>query len=144
MAESERPPSMLEESHAFWRENTRALIKESIQALEETAKQAVGVAGILEGLYFHAITYADLRGQVNVGEALVYLLPLACWAISVLLGLAVFFPRTYETNISSWRQGKVTFEHVVAYKHRMLKLSGVFLGLGGVALFVALALYLAG
>lgn len=142
---SEKPPhpSMLEESRAFWRENTRELVGESIRLLEETAKQIIGIAGIMEGLYFHAIVYADIRGNVNTREALIYLLPLGCWAVSVLLGLLVFFPRTYHTNINSWRESKHTFETIVIYKHRILKLSAAFLALGCVSLFITLAVYLA-
>jgi len=103
------------------------------------------VAGILEGLYFHAIAYSDIRGQLGgVGPLLLYLLPLLLWLGSLLAALLVFFPRTYTSNISSWRESKEAFEHIVTYKHTVLKVAGGFLVLGALALFVAMGAYLAG
>jgi hypothetical protein len=103
------------------------------------------VAGILEGLYFHAIAYSDIRSNLGSGcLILVYLAPLALWLVSLLFALLVFFPRTYATNINSWRESKSAFERLVAYKHGMLKISGILLALGGLALFAAMGAYLAG
>jgi len=73
-----------------------------------------------------------------------YLLPLALWLVSLLAALLVFFPRAYASNISSWRESKAFFERVVTYKHNMLKIAGLFLALGALALFAAMGAYLAG
>jgi uncharacterized membrane protein len=75
---------------------------------------------------------------------MVYLLPLLLWLVSLLAALLVFFPRSYEANISSWRESRAAFERVVAYKHAMLKVAGLFLFLGVLALVVAMGAYLAG
>jgi hypothetical protein len=129
----------------FWKDTARGLLGESIKSIEETAKQIIGVAGILEGLYFHAIAYSDIRGQLGgVGSLLLYLLPLLLWLVSLLAALLVFFPRTYASNISSWRESKAAFERIVTYKHAMLKIAGLFLTLGALALFAAMGAYLAG
>lgn len=128
----------------FWKDTAKVLLGESIKSIEETAKQIIGVAGILEGLYFHAIAYSDIRGQLGgVGPLLLYLLPLLFWLVSLLAALLVFFPRTYASNISSWLESKAAFERVVTYKHTMLKTAGLFLALGALALFAALGAYLA-
>jgi len=71
-----------------------------------------------------------------------YTLPLALWLVGLCLALLVFFPRTYQANISSWRESKTAFDSLVAYKHAMLKAAGLFLALGGLALFVVMAAYL--
>ena len=64
----------------FWKDTAKGLLGESIQSIEETAKQIIGVAGILEGLYFHAIAYSDVRGKLGSGWlVLLYLTPLALW-----------------------------------------------------------------
>jgi len=129
----------------FWKDTAKGLLGESIKSIEGTAKQIIGVAGILEGLYFHAIAYSDIRGQLGgVGPLLLYLLPLLLWLGSLLAALLVFFPRTYTSNISSWRKSKAAFERIVTYKHAMLKVAGGFLVLGAVALFAAMGAYLAG
>ncbi len=128
----------------FWKDTAKGLLGESIKSIEGTAKQIIGVAGILEGLYFHAIAYSDIRGQLGGVGLLLYLLPLLLWLGSLLAALLVFFPRTYASNISSWRESKDAFERIVTYKHAMLKVAGGFLVLGAVALFAAMGAYLAG
>ncbi|MDH4137799.1 MAG: hypothetical protein OEW09_13950 [Anaerolineae bacterium] len=129
----------------FWKDTAKGLLGESIKSIEETAKQIIGVAGILEGLYFHAIAYSDIRGQLGgVGPLLLYLLPLLLWLVSLLAALLVFFPRAYASNISSWRESKAAFERIVTYKHTMLKIAGLFLVLGALALFATMGAYLAG
>ena len=129
----------------FWRDTAKGLLGESIKSIEETAKQIIGVAGILEGLYFHAIAYSDIREQLGgVGPLLLYLLPLLFWLVSLLAALLVFFPSAYESNISSWRESKAAFERIVTYKHIMLKIAGLSLALGALALFAAMGAYLAG
>ncbi len=129
----------------FWKDTAKGLLGESVKSIEETAKQIIGVAGILEGLYFHAIAYSDVRGSLGSGWLLLlYVTPLAFWLVSLCFALLVFFPRTYASNISSWRESKAAFERIVAYKHAMLKTAGIFLALGALALFAAMGAYLAG
>jgi hypothetical protein len=137
-------PILPDPSLAFWKDNAKALLGESIKSIEETAKQIIGVAGILEGLYFHAITYSSVRGKLNGWLVLVYIAPLACWLVSLSLSLLVFFPRTYDTNINSARESRAAFERVVIYKHDKLKVAGIFLFLGALSLFAAMGVYLAG
>ena len=129
----------------FWKDTAKGLLGESVKSIEETAKQIIGVAGILEGLYFHAIAYSDVRGGLGSGWLLLlYLAPLAFWLVSLCFALLVFFPRTYASNISSWRESKAAFERIVAYKHSVLKTAGTFLALGALALFATMGAYLAG
>ena len=129
----------------FWKDTAKGLLGESIKSIEETAKQIIGVAGILEGLYFHAVAYSDIRGKLGSGWLVpLYLLPLALWLVSLLAALLVFFPRAYASNISSWRESKEAFERIVTWKHAALKVAGGFLVLGALALFAAMGAYLAG
>ena len=129
----------------FWKDVAKGLLGESIKSIEETAKQIIGVAGILEGLYFHAIAYSDVRGKLGSGWlVLLYLTPLTFWLVSLLAALLVFFPRAYASNISSWRESKAAFERIVTWKHAALKMAGGFLALGALALFAAMGAYLVG
>ena len=129
----------------FWKDTAKGLLGESIKSIEETAKQIIAIAAILEGLYFHAIAFSDIRGWLGgVAALIVYLLPLLLWLVSLLAALLVFFPRTYEANISSWRESRAAFERIVAYKHDLLKVAGLFLFLGVLALVFAMGAYLAG
>ena len=128
----------------FWKDTARGLLGESVKSIEETAKQLIGVTGILEGLYFHAIAYSDVRGELSGGLLVLYVMPLIFWLVGLWFALLVFFPRTYDSNISSWRESKATFERIVAYKHARLKAAGFLLVLGVVGLCAALGAYLAG
>jgi hypothetical protein len=79
-------------SLAFWKNNAKGLVGESIKAIEEAAKQIIGVTGILEGLYFHAIAYSRVRGKLDGRSLLIYIAPLCCWLVSLTLALLVFLP----------------------------------------------------
>jgi hypothetical protein len=136
---------ILEENRNFWRENARTVLTESIKSIEETARQIIVANGILEGLYFHAVTFSNIRGnQITFGILLIYLMPLVLWLISISTAMLVFFPRIYVTNLNSWRDSKDSFENIVAYKHMMLKTSAVFLVTGIIGLVIALTKYLLG
>ena len=117
----------------FWMDTAKGLLGESIKSIEEAAKQII------------AIAFSDIRGGLgSIWTWIVYLLPLLLWLLSLLAALLVFFPRTYQANISSWRESRAAFERVVAYKHDMLKVAGLFLFLGAAALAFAMGVYLAG
>lgn len=60
----------------------------------------------------------------NCGQ--LYLSPLFLWLVSLLAALLVFFPRTYASNISSWRESRAAFERIVTWKHTALKVAGGF------------------
>ncbi len=133
---------MRDEVREFWRQNTRDLVRESVKSIEETAKQLIGVVSILEGLYFHAITYADIRGKVSTLEKIGYMSPLFFWTLSLVAALLVYFPRAYDTNIASWRHSKRMFQNIVAWKRIWLMIAAVLMVCGGALLLVVLAFYL--
>src|SRR5437879_5874304 len=63
----EPPDPIKEEARTFWRELGKDLIRKSIDPINEAAKQIIAVTGILEGLYFNAITFSNLRGKAPSG-----------------------------------------------------------------------------
>ncbi len=139
------PDELTKETREFWRDVGRTLVRESIATLDETAKQIIGVAGILEGLYFHAIAYSDLRGQVTTLLPLaVYLAPIVFLLFSILTAFAIFFPDRYRINIRSFEASRQAYEHVVARKLQLLKAASIFLILGIASTLLALMLYLRG
>ena len=89
----EPPDPLVEETRAFWRDLGKDMARESIATIDETARQVITVAGILEGLYFHAIAFGDLRGKVAGGWPMaIYLAPIVLLLFSLCAGLLVFFP----------------------------------------------------
>jgi hypothetical protein len=137
--------TQVDDARAFWRETGRLMVRESIGALDETARQILTVAGILIGLYFNAIAFGDLKGTLSdPALVLIYLAPIALLIVSATAALWVFFVKTYGLNIHSSQGSKEVYEQVLARKHRAAWISSVFLVLGVVALLVAVFRYLRG
>jgi hypothetical protein len=141
----EPPDPRVEETRSFWRDVGRTMVRESIATIDETARQIITVAGVLEGLYFHAIAFSDLRGQVTGGLPLaIYLAPIALLLFSICAGLLVFFPTHYRLNLHSSQASQEIHEQVVASKLRCMRIAAVCLVLAIVGLFGAVWIYLGG
>jgi hypothetical protein len=93
------------------------------------------VAGILEGLYFHAIMFADLRGQVAGWSMIVYLILIVLLLGSLIAALLVFFPDYYRLNFNSSEASRQVYERVVTSKLIALRFASLFLVLGIGSLF---------
>ena len=137
------PPVVTPEPDPFWRENARKLVGESISTIEEMAKQLIVVNSLLEGIYFHAITFSDVKPVIfSPWIAAIYLAPIILWLMSLVFALLTLLPKAYAININSSRASKETFEKIVAKKHGMLKVSEFFLIISFVGLMLAMAHYL--
>ena len=133
-----------EDLKEFWREAGKQIVKSSIDTLESVAKQLLAVAGILEGLYFHAITFTDLRGTVSGWTLFVYILPIILLLVTIVFSLVVFLPEMYKINIANWRACKSTFEEISQSKLVAVRAASISLGLAVVSLMVAVSVYLIG
>ncbi len=133
-----------EDLKEFWRDAGKDIVNKSIDTLEGVAKQILTVAGILEGLYFHAITFTDLRGSVSEWVLAIYLTPVVLLLLSIVFSLIVFLPEAYQFNIANWRVCKTRFEEISYSKLVAVRLASIFLGLAVVSLIVAVWIYLAG
>ncbi len=136
------PPIIPVEPNPFWRENARKLVGESISTIEDVAKQLIAVNSLLEGIYFHAIAFSDVKPVLTGWIAGVYLAPILLWLLSLVFAVLTLSPKAYAININSSRDSKERFEEIVAKKHGMLKWSEFFLVLSFIALFAAVAHYL--
>ncbi len=141
----EPPDPLAVETRAFWREVGKTLVRESIGTIDETAKQIIGVAGVLEGLYVNAITFSDLRGKVSGGwPQVVYLAPMVLLLVSLSAALLVFFPGRYPLNLHSSEASQLVYERVVTRKLRLMRIASAGLVLGVAAVFLAVWTYLWG
>ena len=132
------------ELEGFWREQGRDLVRGSIASIEKTARQVIAVAGILEGLYFHAVAFTGLRGQLSTCQTLVYLLPVLLLLLSLAAGLLVFFPELDEVELRQWRACKNLQKKILHSKLRLLRAASFLLLAAVVALALAVWVYLAG
>ena len=138
----DEPPLIPPKINPFWKENARKLVGESISTMESVAKEIIVVAGLLEGLYFHAITFSDLRGELEGDMLVVYLAPLALWLASLSLAILTLSRKDYQININSSSDSKQVFEAIVEKKYSRLKMAEVFLIASFIFLFWAVFSYL--
>ena len=138
----DEPPVVATKPNPFWKENARKLVGESISTIEAVAKQIIVVAGLLEGLYFHAITFSDLRGSLSGGMVWVYLSPIVLWLASLFFAMWTLMPEAHEININSTRSSKKTFEDIVSEKHLRLMISEALLLASFLPLLIAVYYYL--
>jgi len=137
----EEPPTIVPEPNPFWKKNAEKLVGESISTIEDVAKELIVVTSLLEGLYFHAITFSDLRTSLS-GPAWIYLAPIAMWLISLFFAIWTLSPKVYGININSTRSSKETFEEIASRKHTLLMLAEAFLIASFLPLLVAVYYYL--
>jgi hypothetical protein len=131
----------------FWLEIMRGFFKDAIDSIEGAARQLISVLTLLEGIYFAAISFSDIRtamsgGYESAGLTLLFILPVVLWLVSLSYAVAVFTPEAYQTNISSPDLSRKTYHEIVAYKHRMLKRSHLALIIGFIPLIIAIVAYL--
>ena len=139
----EQDPSIAE-TRLFWREMGKDFLQKSVETIDGTAKQIIVVVGILEGLYFHAIAYSDIRGQLNNGEVWIYLAPILILLVSLISALLVFFPDRYRLDPRSASAAEIIYKRVVRAKYWALFSASVFLILGVAGMFLAVYTFLIG
>jgi len=137
----EEAPVREAEPNPFWKQNAEKLVGESISSVEDTAKQFVIITGLLEGIYFHAITFSDVKNMEGI-SVLIYVAPLVLWLISLIFAVMVLVRKKYGININSSRDSKEKFEKILEGKYKLIRISGLFLILSFVALTIALLHYL--
>lgn len=137
----EEAPVREAEPNPFWKQNAEKLVGESISSVEDTAKQFVIITGLLEGIYFHAITFSDVKSMEG-SSVLIYAAPIVLWLISLIFAVLVLVRKKYGININSSRDSKEKFEKILEGKYQLIRISGLFLILSFVALTIALMHYL--
>jgi hypothetical protein len=136
------PPVVPVRLNPFWKENARKLVGESISTIEDVAKQIIVVTSLLEGLYFHAIAFSDLRGVLNGDLLLVFLAPIVLWIMSLFFAMLTLLPKAHRININATSSSKETFEKIVSEKHLLLIASEAFLLASFLPLLFAVYYYL--
>jgi hypothetical protein len=131
--------------HTFWLETGRNMVRGSIVAIDELAKQVITVSGILIGLYINAIALSSLRGSVSDFWAmLIYVSPLVLLFCSMLSGFMVFFPDKKRLDLESSTEARLIFNQSVKSKLRQARIASYCLLLSIIALFLAGIIYLRG
>jgi hypothetical protein len=130
----------------FWLETARTAVKESIATLEEAAKQLITAVTLVEGIYFAAVSFRDLRGAMAGAETwwriILFVSPIVIWLVCLFFAVRVFTPEIYTTNLCSPDLAEQVYGQIAAYKHRNLKRTHWALLLGFVPLVISIVYYL--
>lgn len=127
-----------------------------IDVVDEAAKQLVGITGLLQGIYFAAISISDVKKVGTIQDAwflafvffsmITVLLWLGCLSFAV----KAFLPREYHPNNYVGNQDSTEFikqisnmyEKVLSYKQKKLRTASTLLWLSFIPLSTNLAIYL--
>ncbi len=142
-----KPPAPAD---VFWKDVILEIAKESISSIEESAKHLIAAASFLEGVYFHAISFADLKivfGSVRYFDyhwllVSLFSLPILLWFM--VLGCATFALTTkpYTVHPEKPEDAKRVFEEIANTKQRWLMRGLYILMASFVVLFVDIYLFL--
>ena len=139
---SGRPPTQRQEQRIkavadYWRKVEDEAPVQQVTRSEDAAKQLIGLAGVLQGLYLAVFAFSGLRMQIStlsipVLRALVwllFLLPILLWLVSLYCATKVFVPierdGTNTANIAehNWQRTKKTYKQAAQDKQSWLQRS---------------------
>jgi hypothetical protein len=142
----------VDELDEFWLETARAAVRESVASLEEAAKQLIGAVTLVEGIYFAAVSWSEMKTIMAVAGWMAWLRialfvsPIVLWLACLVYATRVFTPETYQTNLSSPDLAEQFHRDLVKYKHENLKKAhrALLAGFGLMLLAVVAYLWLLG
>ena len=140
---------LLTDADIFWIETAQKSTAAGVDALEDGAKQIITTASLLQGIYFAAVSFSDVKKVINFASPwswvflLLLLLPAIIWAISCIFALKVFTPRKYDTNFSSPELCKRCFISMVQEKYVNFRKAQWVLVLGFLPFIFGVFVYLA-
>lgn len=130
----------------FWLDTARTAVQESVSSLEEAAKQLIGAVTLVEGIYFAAVSWSDMKTIMAVQgfaawlRIALFVSPIVLWLVCLFFATRVFTPETYQTNLSSPDLAERFHRDLVRYKHENLKKAHRAL-LAGFGLMLAAVVY---
>jgi hypothetical protein len=118
-----QPPSP---ERLFWRQAIQEIRKDSVKTVEDAAKQLIALVTLLSGLYFHAITFSKVpQGYADL--KVLFVGPLALWALCLLAATLVFFPLRFMLSPYDPDEAERIVGQALAWKYRVLLVALVLL-----------------
>ena len=142
---SGRPPQPVD---VFWKKTTLELVKESIASIEGSAKHLILAASFLEGVYFHAITFSDLKTMFDVASYDHWLLvslfsaPILLWFMVLGCATMVLMTKSYTVHPDDPEDARRIIEGIADTKQRWLVWGLRMLMVSFVLLFVDIIIFL--
>jgi len=140
---SGRPP---QPADVFWKKTILALAKESIASIEGSAKHLIIAASFLEGVYFHAITFSDLKTMFGMPDhwllVSLFSAPILLWFMVLGCATMVLMTKSYNVHPDDPEDARRIFEEIADTKQRWLVWGLRMLMVSFVVLFVDIILFL--
>ncbi len=142
-----KPPR---QEDVLWKTNILELSKESISSIEESAKNLIAAASFLEGVYFHAISFADLKIMFSSVRYFDYhwllvslfSLPVLLWFIVIGCATMVLITKAYTVHPEEPEDAKRVIEDMANSKQRWLMRGLYVLMASFVVLYLDIVLFL--
>jgi|SRR5581483_5731230 hypothetical protein len=115
----------------------------SFETIDEAAKQLIGLDGLISGIYFGAVTFANIKPAVlNPWTGALLLAPILLWFVSLIFAVLTIAPGKYPYNPHSPDDSRRQYENILARKYRLLQIALWLFVTSVLALGIALAVYL--
>ena len=142
-----KPP---QQEDVFWKNTILEMAKESIKSIEESAKNLIAVASFLEGVYFHAISFADLKimfGSVRYFDyhwllVSLFSLPVLLWFMVIGCATMALMTKAYTVHPDEADDARRVIEKMANTKQRWIMRGLYVLMASFVVLFVDIVLFL--
>jgi hypothetical protein len=140
---SGRPPQPVD---VFWKNTILELAKESIASIEGSAKHLILAASFLEGVYFHAITFSDLKTMFDMFDhwllVSLFSAPILLWFMVLGCATMVLMTKSYTVHPDDPEDARRIIEVIADTKQRWLVWGLRMLMVSFVVLFVDIIIFL--
>lgn len=145
----------ISEEIGYWLKVRREANVGSFAPLEEAAKQVVVITSLLQGIYFAAISFSDIKQIGNVPNPwfnvfiAVSLITLIFWMLSLYFATRVFVPEVYNSSpdqtdlLGQAVHVRDAFDKIATYKHQKLARSVELLWCSFIPFAINIFIYLA-
>ncbi len=142
-----RPPNP---EDIFWKNAMLDMAKGSISSIERSAKHLILAASFLEGVYFHALSFADPNTLSGAAEnaalhlllAILFSAPVLLWLMVLGCAAMVLTTKSYTVHPDDPEDAKDTFERIADTKQRWLTQGLCALMVSFAVLFIDIFIFL--
>jgi hypothetical protein len=107
----------------YWKKVLREATVKGIEKTEDTAKQLITLTSLLQGIYFAAISFSDIKSQVPGPERALFVAPFLFWLPSLIFAIRAFRPLHRTIRRKKWEETKEDYKKIRDSKDKQLKIA---------------------
>lgn len=113
----------------FWMSRMREMAADSVNAVQEAARQLIAMITVMEGIYAAVLAFSGIKQipQDSVPAVIFYASPILLWLVSLFFALRVFVTRKYHYFGNSPDSSAAAFQKIAEFKYHDLKRAYFFL-----------------